>query len=143
MPDPITVWEVDLVRGRMGEREGVLILETERLVFRPMAEGAAERHLPLRKVRRVKRLLASPVLIVHHGEGASAIETAYYFVEPPTLPTAAEAPSGRFGSSRRKARRNAVQKLTGSNSGLRGLIREWEREVREAAARAAGGQPGG
>ena len=133
-PVPRTVWEVDLVRGRLDERRGSLAIEADAIVFRPDA-GGADRRLALADVRRVRRLFASPVLVVTHG--VAVVETAYYFVEPPPLrPPAETSLRPGLGSPRRKLRRQAFARLAEGNRMLREELRSWERALREAVAEA-------
>lgn len=138
MPEPTTVWEVDLIKGRLDERRGTLVLGPEALLFRPDAEAAATRGIPFAQIRQVKRLLASPVLLIRHTAAGAALETAYYFVEPPALTPPRDAPVKRFSSGKRKTRREAVSKLTGANRDLRSEIRGWRREIEEAVRSARG-----
>lgn len=134
MPEPTDVWEVDLLRGRIDERPGRLRLEPGALVFRPDDERSAERRIPLPAITRVKRLLASPVLLVRHAGGGTSIETAYYFVEPPRLRPAPDAAVRRFSSGRRRTRRDGAARLVGANRELRAEVKGWERGIRDAIA---------
>jgi hypothetical protein len=133
MPGPTTVWEVDLVRGRVAERRGSLSLETDALVFRPDDARAGDRRIALPAITRVKRLLASPVLLVRHVAGAASLETAFYFVEPPRL-RADDTEVRRFTTGKRRTRREGAATLVGANRGLRADLKEWERGLRDAVA---------
>lgn len=135
VPGPTTVWEVDLVRGRIAERRGSLTLGADALVFRPDDERVGERRIPLPAITRVRRLLASPVLVVRHAAGAASLETAYYFVEPPRLRPTADAEVRRFTTGKRRTRREGAATLVGANRGLRADLKDWERAVRGAVAR--------
>lgn len=134
MPEPTIVWEVDLLRGRLDERRGILELEEDALVFRPDGAPVARR-LAFVDVRRVRRTLGSPVIVVTHGE--ARLETAYYFVEPPPLrpPTETDLrPTLR--SPKRRLRRQAFARLSEGGVLLRDVLRAWERELRGAVAAA-------
>lgn len=140
VPEPTNVWEVDLVRGRIDDRRGSLRLEADALVFRPDDERVGDRRIPIAAIARVKRLLASPVLLVRHGSVGASLETAYYFVEPPRLRPTDDAPVRRFTSGKRRTRREGAATLVGANRNLRAELRAWERAIREALA-ARGGAP--
>lgn len=133
MPGPTTVWEVDLVRGRLAERRGILRLEADALVFRPDDERVGDRRIAFPAITRVKRLLASPVLLVRHAAGATSLETAFYFVEPPRL-RADDAEVRRFTAGKRRTRREGAATLVGANRGLRADLKGWERGLRDAIA---------
>lgn len=133
MPGPTTVWEVDLVRGRIAERRGSLTLEADALVFRPDDERVGDRRIALPAITRVKRLLASPVLLVRHAAGAASLETAFYFVEPPRL-RADATEVRRFTTGKRRTRREGAATLVGANRGLRADLKAWERGLRDAIA---------
>ena len=133
MPGPTTVWEVDLVRGRIAERRGSLSLEADALVFRPDDARVGDRRIALPAITRVKRLLASPVLLVRHAAGTASLETAFYFVEPPRL-RADVAEVRRFTTGKRRTRREGAVTLVGANRGLRAEIKDWERGLRDAIA---------
>lgn len=139
MPEPTTVWEVDLIRGRLEERRGNLVLGPDALLFGPDDEAAATRRIPFAEIRQVKRLLASPVLLVRHSAVGTPLETAYYFVEPPALRPSADEPVKRFSSGKRKVRREGVMRLADANRNLRAEIKEWESEVRKAVSAAGAG----
>lgn len=91
-----------------------------------LAEGDEEDRVPLSAVRRVKRVLGSPVLVLQlEGEGLPR-QLIVYFAEPPPLPS-------EQASSRRKARRNNITYLGMRNARWRGEIRGWVRAIREGA----------
>ena len=90
MPENITVWAVELGRDLdMREIKGVLSLDAASLRFAPWREDRPEVVLPLREVHSVRRLRGSPVLMVARRTDAGVRRTAYYFVQPPPLPSAA------------------------------------------------------
>ncbi len=111
----------------MRETRGTLVLEADALVFRP--EDGAERRIAFPDIRRARRLVGSPVLMVVHAEDGVAARTAFYFVQPPPLE-----PAGR--TSRRRNRRQSMSYLGSSNRELKETLKDWERAVGEAARRA-------
>lgn len=136
MPDPATVWAVDLVRDPRKDRQGTLSLRTEDLVFEPRS-ASAELRIPLEAVKRVRRLRGSPVLLVVHDRTGVRLETAFYFVQPPPLEPVAgqiERPTPlSFGKhSKRRVRRQNVGYLGMSNREKRREIDAWEKAVRAA-----------
>lgn len=142
----VRVWAVELGAGSPVEREGVLALEAEALRFEPSEPGRAI-SLPLADVVRVRRVRGSPVLMVVTRRGDDRVQTAFYFVRPPPLPSReAEEEERRLAmpslrNPRRKARRRNVGYLGLMNREYKQLLVAWERAVREAVAeaRATGG----
>jgi hypothetical protein len=137
MPEPVTVWAVDLLREPKKDREGRLSLEAEHLVFEPRTGGTALR-IPVGSIRRARRLRGSPVLLVAHDRDGHRLETAFYFVQPPPLDPVIGRSNERptpfsFGrSSKRRARRENVGYLGLSNRGNRERIDRWARAVNDA-----------
>lgn len=141
MPAAVTVWAVELDgRSSLDEVRGSLTLASDALVFTPRDAGRAERRIPLREVSRARRLRGSPVLMVVCEGPESVTRTAFYFVQPPPLEQPDEplrptlAPIVR--NSRRKGRRQNVGYLGAWNREKKALLREWERQVKAAAAAA-------
>jgi hypothetical protein len=139
MPEPTTVWAVDLIRDPRSDRGGTLSLQPGALVFQAHAESSEALRIPLDSVKKVRRLRGSPVLLVVHDRNGLEAQTALYFVQPPPLdPVAgrAERPSPLpFGrTSRRRVRRQNVGYLGLSNREKRGQVQEWARAVVEAVA---------
>jgi hypothetical protein len=137
MPEPTTVWAVDLVREPKKDHQGTLALEGGHLVFEPRSPSASPLRIPLEAIRRVRRLRGSPVLLVVHARSEMTLETAFYFVQPPPLEPVI---SGRdrptvlsFGrGSKRRARRENVGYLGTGNRQKRVEIEEWVRALGEA-----------
>jgi len=137
VPEPTTVWAVDLVREPKKDRQGTLSLENGQLVFEPRSSTASAVRIPLDAIRRVRRVRGSPVMLVVHAGSASTLETAFYFVQPPPLepvvgkrdrPTVLS-----FGrGSKRRARRENVGYLGMGNRQKRDEIDEWVRAVEAA-----------
>jgi len=95
VPKPITVWMVHLERGGdLRETKGTLSLDETAIVFEERDGGTTR--FPLGSVRRAKRPIGSPVMLVHWERDGSRRETAFYFTQPPPLP-------GRADASRRAA----------------------------------------
>jgi hypothetical protein len=141
VPEATTVWAVDLIREPKKDREGTLSLQPDHLVFEPRNVGSGALRIPLGSIHKVRRLRGSPVLLVVHDRDGTAIETAFYFVQPPPLEPVlgqGERPTPlSFGrASKRRARRENVGYLGMSNREKRRHIEEWARTVNEAIERA-------
>lgn len=130
MVDRATVWAVRLGTAAPEER-GLLAIEGADLVFTP--EGGREpTRIPLARVRRVRRALASPVLMVHTETDRGRSITAFYFTEPPPFdPTA-------VGLARRRARRRAVSSLAAADRVKRQEVKGWVRAIGRAVEAARG-----
>jgi hypothetical protein len=82
MVEPTTVWLVHLDSRAVDEVEGTLTEDETGLVFTEEASGSVTR-FAFSEVKKVKRVMASPVFIMRHGpEGR---ETAFYLTRPPPL----------------------------------------------------------
>jgi hypothetical protein len=142
VPDPATVWAVDLIREPKKDRQGTLSLEGDHLVFEPRAAGGAVLRIPIAAITKIRRLRGSPVLLVVHEHAGRTADTAFYFVQPPPLEPVlgqGERPTPlSFGrASKRRARRQNVGYLGFSNRSRREEIDAWVAAVVEAK-RAAG-----
>jgi hypothetical protein len=138
MPEPITVWVVELSPGLAAqERRGTLSLQPDVIAFVP-SDGSEDLRIPLAQVRKARRLRGSPVLVVAHDAGGRAVRTAFYFVQPPPLEDfqgeghERPAPLGFRKSSRRRARRQNIGYLGTWNRQLKANIEEWEQAIRDA-----------
>jgi hypothetical protein len=119
---------VRLRRDLLREVPGTLSLEARHLVFTP-DDGSGERRIELRAIRRVRRLLGSPVMVLRH-EGEDGLErTAFYFAQPPPL----RRPDEPRWNARRE-RRATVRYLSEANAAKKPEIREWVRAIRRAAS---------
>lgn len=125
MPETITVWAVRLERGPLRETKGTLTLEADALVFRS-ADGSTDQRIPFADLRKTRRVVGSPVLIVAESANGEVVRTAFYFIQPPPLE-----PAGR--TSRRKNRRQGATYLGSYNRTKKREIQEWERALRIAA----------
>jgi hypothetical protein len=152
MPRLTKVWMVPLGRGSVDDIAGDLELSHDAIIFTPRHGGPAML-IALGSVAKVKRLKGSPVLMVVHTEGAVRVETAFYFVQPPSLshivkskqppppsrpdPDALEPPrlrpfgmSGRKPSKRKSVRNNATY-LTAQGTSRKEELQGWVDAIRE------------
>jgi hypothetical protein len=145
MPDPTTVWMVQLDRSP-DDVEGTLTLETRSMRFAP-GEGGAAREIGLTDISRVKRVWGSPVLIVHSVEEGERHVTAFYFSKPPPLHppegSSDEPPPTLMGPfnrnrppSKRKQRRTNAGYLAKASTAVGDDVRTWAKEARAAIAAA-------
>jgi hypothetical protein len=150
MPEPMIVWMVELERSP-DDIEGTLTLDERSLRFERTADGGG-RTIELTHVTKVRRVVGSPVLLVHSLEEGVKRATAFYLSKPPPLaPVAAlpdEAPPtllfgnrGTKPASKRKQRRANASYLASASTELGPTAKEWMQEIRAAvaAARGAGG----
>lgn len=149
MPEPITVWMVELDLGP-DDVKGALALQPAALVF-TYTSGDRTRTIRLADIRRVKRIMGSPVLLVRSIEADTKRITAFYFTKPPALhpkePDAGEpAPTllgqrGRSGQpSRRKQRRTNAGYLASASNEVSEDLHTWAKEVRAAVSVARQGE---
>ncbi len=145
MPEPRTVWMVQLDLGP-DDVKGALSLRPEALVFTD-AQGERTRTIRLRDVRKIKRIMGSPVLLVRSIEADAKRITAFYFTKPPALhPKEPDidqpAPTllgqlGRSGQpSRRKQRRTNAGYLASASNEVSEDLHAWTSEVRAAVSAA-------
>lgn len=142
MPDPVTVWMVQLGGGNAAEVQGVLRLDGDALVFEH-AEKPAEVRFPYPTLLRARRVMSSPVLVVEWSDDAQPRRTAFYFVKPPPLhprspdelpPSASGRQLGpiaqrRALSQRRHARANLGYLAVGAGRS-KPLLQAWVKELR-------------
>lgn len=141
MPEPTTVWMVQLERTT-DDVEGTLVLEDDAIRFAG-ADGY-ERRIACVDVRRVKRVMGSPVLIVHSNEDGARRVTAFYFRKPPPLhppeqprdqpPTLIGPFNKEKVPSKRKQRRLNAGYLATASADAGDHVREWHRAVKAAVA---------
>ena len=147
MPDPMIVWMVELERSP-DDIEGMLTLEERSLRFEP-TDGGGDRTIDLTLVTKVKRVVGSPVFLVHTLEEGVKRATAFYLSKPPQLapvgPQPGEAPPtllfgnrGPKPASKRKQRRANASYLASASTELGPTAKEWMLEIRAAAAAARG-----
>jgi len=146
MPEPVTVWMVKLERGGdLREVKGTLRMDEDAVVFVDR-KTQGETRVPFEGTRKVKRVFGSPVLVLNWRDGAGArSETAFYFVQPPPIPTdtggampereALRQPRPTIGTvlrqpSRRRQRRQSIGYLAARSRGAKVEIRLWAEEIR-------------
>jgi hypothetical protein len=126
--------------------EGTLALDDEALRFTSWDEQ--RRTIALANVTKVKRILGSPVLLVHTTEDGRVRHTAFYFRKPPPLKppeaTIDDAPTliGPFNRSKppskRRQRRANASYLASASTSASEEVRDWLLATRRAVAAAKG-----
>jgi hypothetical protein len=128
-PEPSTVWMVHKSTGQQGVR-GELVLETERLIFRPELAGTkldllGETVFPTTDIHKVSRSRHSPVLELHVSTAGVPDVVLFYFVKPPDM----------YSSGLPNPRSAVATYLTNSNALYTEEVDEWVRAIREELAR--------
>jgi hypothetical protein len=152
MPRPTKVWMVTLGRSPAVEIAGDLRLEDDGLLFTPRNEETPATRIGFGKLTKVKRLRASPVLMVTHADGQDVrVQTAFYFTQPPALthivksrtpeppastdlrsiPRPAPFGLGLRGPSKRKSVRTNATYLAQEAANRKRDLQEWVEAVRE------------
>jgi hypothetical protein len=144
-----TVWVVPLGTRSQGDK-GTLTLSPTTLTV-VSERGGKSLDITLASIRKVKGVLGSPVIIIHHLEGAKTALTALYFAKPPPLPPrksdidpnaiyreGAPLPfsSGAGVLARRKAKFQGISALTGWNRLKKAEVKRWQTWIRSAVAAA-------
>ncbi|HZD80328.1 MAG TPA: hypothetical protein VE646_09855 [Actinomycetota bacterium] len=129
MPEPITVWAVELGRSP-NDRKGTLTLREDGLHFEP-GDGSREISIALAELRKVRRLRGSPVLMVAHLEEGRIRRTAFYFVQPPPLEPSRDQPPERVPNLFSSMGKHSRRRIRRDNAGYLGL---WNREKKRAVA---------
>jgi hypothetical protein len=130
--EPSDVWMVSRETGPQGWA-GTISLERDAFLFLPM-DGGARRSFPLAEIRKVHRVVGSPVLEIRMAPPATTRLIGFYFIRPPDLATE---PGARM--KKRTARRRAVLTLRVANQGKRDEIRDWVAAIRKAMSKPGGG----
>ncbi len=139
MVEPTTVWLVHLDPRSADEVEGTLTEDETGLVFTEEPSGSVTR-FAFSDVKKVKRVMASPVFVVRHGpEGR---ETAFYLTRPPPLGTLADsdppttvqptASMRSLGSGKWRQRRANTRYLAATSSNVRKRRDAWVDRIRTA-----------
>ncbi len=129
------VWLVDAATGPDGVR-GKLSLAGGELSFRSDDPSTpSQRVFPLREIRKVKRVLGSPVLEIRVKGPNVAKALGLYFVRPPRLGGEDAAPAIR-PLMRHASRRQAVVTLRDANKLKKAEIREWVARIRKEMRKA-------
>ncbi|HSL12286.1 MAG TPA: hypothetical protein VLA82_13325 [Actinomycetota bacterium] len=141
MPEPVTVWMVQLASGNTADVEGLLRLDDDALVFEPTTTPA-ELRFRLATIERVRRVIGSPVLVIEWTEDAVRKRTAFYFSPPPPLepPTPEELarrsdrPRGplaeRRALSKRRHMRSNLGTLAIGAKRTKPVVQAWATELR-------------
>jgi hypothetical protein len=149
VPKPVTVWTVRLERGGdMKDAKGRLSLEAGSLTF-ASESGRRDERVSFADIRKVKRTLGSPVLLVEHLDAGAKRVLAFYFVQPPPLPKvhpSAERPEDltrpnpleTFRSRKSRARRRNAGYLTASHRVTADVVKAWKAAIEEEAGKARG-----
>jgi hypothetical protein len=143
VPEPATVWMVELDRSIV-DVEGTLALDDDALRF--TAWDDRSRTIALTDVQKVKRIIGSPVLMVHAAEGGQVRHIAFYFRKPPPLNPAEPDPNepptliGPFSRnkapSKRRQRRANASYLANASTSATDEVREWVKATKDAVAEA-------
>jgi hypothetical protein len=141
MPEPTTVWMVHLGLGDPVDVRGTLQIDDDALVFVARGSDATTR-FPFERVRRARRLMISPVMMLDWTDDRRR-KTAFYFAQPPLLKPAETSmpgytdegrpasPFAQLGSGARRRKRNNTTYLSSKGVTLKPVIREWVSEVNE------------
>jgi hypothetical protein len=122
---PSVVWMVHKGIGSRGIR-GELILEPERLIFRPELRAAkpdtlGETVFGLDEVTKVSRARRSPVLELHvHTDGLPPV-VFFYFVKPPDI----------YSSAAANPRSYAAVYLTNAGAVYEEEVTDWFKAIRD------------
>jgi hypothetical protein len=132
VPDITTVWVVHLEQGNPLDTKGTLALRESEVAF--SGEDGRELRIPLRRVRQIKRVFGSPIMIIAHDGEDGRRRTAFYFTPPPPLLTT----EAENRIQRRRAKKASVSYLGRQNVDRKPLIKAWVQEIREAIGRLEG-----
>lgn len=127
--EPVTVWLVSRETGQLGW-QGTLTLESETLAFRP-EDGGAPRVYQFDQIRKVHRVLGSPVLELVLAPTAPQRLVGFYFVRPPNLEPSSKSTTPR-PLQKRTARKRAILTLRAANDRKVEDIRTWVGAIRRA-----------
>jgi hypothetical protein len=127
-PGPSTVWMVHKSTGQRGVR-GELLLQSDRLIFRPELAGTAiellgETVIAGGDIEKVSRAWHSPVLEVKVTTPGIPEVVLFYFVKPPDM----------YSSGLPNPRSAVATYLTRSNAVYTEEVDEWVRAIREELA---------
>jgi hypothetical protein len=109
--------------------KGQLSLESADVVFRPEAKGTGDWVFKRSEIRRVRRVMGSPILELRLDRPQGPPVVGFYFVRPPSL----EAPKDAHLVRRRAVRRTALIELRRANLLKKNEVAGWARAIREAA----------
>jgi hypothetical protein len=125
---PARVW-ISRLGTHQNELEGTLTLTPTHLKF-DHRRGDQHEHIPLTAIRKVRRPVGSPVLLIEYEKGAEPVRLAFFFAQPPPVET--DASQLR---SRRKRSDNAgfMWQQTGN---VAAVVRAWRTAIRDAVREA-------
>jgi hypothetical protein len=137
MPEITTVWAVYLDQGSPLDTRGTLVLTDTEVAF--SGDDGRRTRIPLTRIRRVKRVLGSPIMIVAHDDERGRHRTAFYFSEPPPLHPPEEVSRMR----RKRAKKASVGYLGQQNINRKPVIKRWVEEIEDAIGRLRGSAQAG
>jgi hypothetical protein len=123
------VWMVSERTGVHG-RKGTLSLEADSVVFRPASTAFGETVLPLRDLRKVRRIRGSPVLELRVAISEQPPVVAFYFVPPPDLNPPEDLRIRLL--PKRTARKDAIAQLREGNLRSKAEISAWAEAIERA-----------
>jgi hypothetical protein len=121
------VWMVNVRTGTSGSK-GRLRLEASALLFRPEAGNGEPTSIPFSEIRRVRRVLGSPVLEVQLRPGSGPRIMGFYFIRPPKMAPA----RGMLSFRNRYTRKAATERLREWNRVKKDEIAGWVGMIRSA-----------
>ncbi|HEX2088366.1 MAG TPA: hypothetical protein VHI54_00320 [Actinomycetota bacterium] len=119
---PSTVWMVSARTGVTG-RKGTLLLEADSVVFRPASTAFGDTIIPLKALRKVRRVRGSPVLEISVAMRDQPAMVAFYFVPPPDLNPPNDLRIRLL--PKRAARKDAITQLRQGNLRKKAEIGAW------------------
>jgi hypothetical protein len=124
-----TVWMVSARTGVHG-RKGTLSLEADSVVFRPDSTAFGDTILPLRALRKVRRIRGSAVLELRVAISEQPPMVAFYFVPPPDLNPPEDLRIRLL--PKRTARKDAIAQLREGNIRSKAEISAWAEAIERA-----------
>ncbi len=129
---PSTVWMVSAKTGVTG-RKGTLSLEADSVVFRPASSAFGDTIIPLKDLRKARRVRGSPVLELQAVLLDQPPVIAFYFVPPPDLSPPEDLRIRLL--PKRTARKDAVTQLRQGNLRKKAEIGAWADAIERARRR--------
>jgi hypothetical protein len=129
--EAVTVWMLHSGTSQNGIK-GILSLEDRRLVFRAEGSRIPGAEFRLEDVRRVRRVLGSPIMEIRQDASGGPRIVGFYFVKPPSLEARTGFQAGREITTRRRARKDSVKTLREWNAIKKPEVIRWVDMVRTA-----------
>ena len=126
---PSIVWMVSARTGVTG-RKGTLSLEADSVVFRPTSTAFGDTIIPLKGLRKVRRVRGSPVLEFRVTLPDQPPVVAFYFVPPPDLNPPDDLRIRLL--PKRTARKDAITHLRQGNLRKKAEIGAWAEAIERA-----------